>query len=707
MLADGYRLAEGTSFSNLVLTNVTEIQKLATANPNIGEIVYQTNNDNGVYVYTGSEWVKTSAGGSSNNLNLPAFTGDVTSDAGSNILQLTSITTPGVFTKVTVDSKGRIQAGQSPTQISGLGITDVYTKSEVDAQTRVASINGKTGNITKLAPTDINGIAPSATIDTTNANNISAGTLPLGRMPMFTGDIINSRTNTDVVLKTITAGGIFNKVTVNSKGLVTSGTRETTLAGLGVTDGISTSIIPVFGNANPAQLVKGNDSRLTDARYPTEHTHLSNEIADLSSIIVDSIASAIQVNTAAIRGGVDPNGDTLKKLYDLVTSGTVQIPVNNIAARDALNITNLAVTIFVESDVGGGWAVYKPTTLGTNASYIKLTDKSSLTSATGTEVEITDNKDSDGTLSQNSDIRYPTQRAVKTYIDNRIRSAGPQTPGEIASYVHSVNGYTPDLTGNIALPNVASINGYTPDLEGYVSLPVIATINNLSPDVNGNLTLSSILTVNGYIPDETGSVDFDYISSINGRTGEISKIQPDDTTGFLNATTGKLLVSLMPPYSGDATAPAGSTVLTLKDMPNLAPGTYNNVTVDTKGRVIAGQSINYANTDASVLQSGTISATRLPSFYGDVTSTVGTAELSLAPVPNLTPGTYNSVSVDSKGRVTQGGVLDTLPVTVIRRGRPNVSYNIPVGNLAGYDSLPLVVRRRNGTVINYTVPTNL
>lgn len=706
MLTDSNQLAENVTFSHLVLTNVTEIQKLATVSPSIGEIVYQTNNDSGIYIYNGSEWVKPVAGPSS-ILALPAFTGDVTSYAGSNVLQLTSIATPGIFTKVTVDAKGRVQVGQSPTKIAGLGITDVYTKSEIDSQTRVSSINGKTGIINKLSASDIQGVAASATVDTTNANNISSGILPLGRMPIFTGDVINSRTNTDVVLKTITAGGTFNKVTVNTKGLITSGTRETTLAGLGVTDGISASMIPVFGNANPSQIVKGNDSRLTDAREPVDHTHHSTDIVDLSSYVIDAVSNAVQTSVTALKGGVVPNGDNLKKLYDLITSGTMQIPVANIDARNALNITTLAVTVFVETDVNGSWAVYKPTSLGTNASYIKLTDKASLTSAAGVEVEVIDNKDTDGTFSNNSDIKYPSQRAVKTYIDSRIRAAGPQIPGEIASYVHSVNGYTPDLSGNITVPNVTSVNGATPDMDGYVSLPVISTINNLPPDVNGNLTLSNILTINGHIPDETGSVDFDYVSSINGRTGVISKITPSDTSGFINLSTGSFLSSLMPPYSGDAISTVGSTVLTLKDIPNLAPGTYNTVTVDTKGRVIAGQVINYVNSDAGVLQSGTISENRLPAFYGDVTSDGGTAEISLTTVPNLTPGTYNSVSVDNKGRVTQGGVLDTLPVTVIRRGRPNVSYNIPVGNLAGYDSLPLVVRRRNGTVINYTVPTNL
>ncbi|MGZ3770757.1 MAG: tail fiber domain-containing protein [Bdellovibrio sp.] len=56
---------------------------------------------------------------------IPAFTGDVTSPAGSTALTLAnSGATAGTYTSVTVDAKGRVTAGTNPTTLSGYGITD-------------------------------------------------------------------------------------------------------------------------------------------------------------------------------------------------------------------------------------------------------------------------------------------------------------------------------------------------------------------------------------------------------------------------------------------------------------------------------------------------------------------------------------------------------------------------------------------------------
>ena len=85
-----------------------------------------------------------------------------------------------------------------------------------------------------------------------------------------------------------------------------------------------------------------------------------------------------------------------------------------------------------------------------------------------------------------------------------------------------------------------------------------------------------------------------------------------------------------------------------------------NVTGDVTGSAgscsgssaqLNGQAASYYQ-NAGNLNAGTLLAARLPAFTGDVTSTAGTVGLTLASI--ATAGTYNSVTIDAKGRVTAG-----------------------------------------------------
>jgi len=66
---------------------------------------------------------------------MPAFSGDVSSAAGSLTLTLATVATAGTYRSVTIDVKGRVVGGTNPTTLAGYAISDAYTKAEVDALT--------------------------------------------------------------------------------------------------------------------------------------------------------------------------------------------------------------------------------------------------------------------------------------------------------------------------------------------------------------------------------------------------------------------------------------------------------------------------------------------------------------------------------------------------------------------------------------------
>ena len=76
----------------------------------------------------------------------------------------------------------------------------------------------------------------------------------------------------------------------------------------------------------------------------------------------------------ALKNGVSTEGNTLKKLYDLILASFSEVQVTTIAARDAYNITKLPTNVFVLDDGDSKWALYKATTTGVNATYVKLSD---------------------------------------------------------------------------------------------------------------------------------------------------------------------------------------------------------------------------------------------------------------------------------------------------------------------------------------------
>jgi hypothetical protein len=150
---------------------------------------------------------------------LPAFIGgDATSAAGSSALTLAACGTAGTYTKVTVDAKGRVTAGTSPTNLAGYGITDAVANA------------GATPSIQA-------GTSPLPAAGTAGRLYVATDTLALWRdtgaawalvLPALTGDVTSTAGNTATTLANsgATAGTYGDatriaQVTVDAKGRVT------------------------------------------------------------------------------------------------------------------------------------------------------------------------------------------------------------------------------------------------------------------------------------------------------------------------------------------------------------------------------------------------------------------------------------------------------------------------------------------------------
>lgn len=159
-----------------------------------------------------------------------------------------------------------------------------------------------------------------------NASNLTTGTLPAARLPAFTGDAsVAVGTSTITLSNSGATAGTYKSVTVDAKGRVTGGTNPTTLSGYGITDAQPldadlTAIAGLVGTSGLLKKTAANTWALDTNTYLT-----GNQTVTVSGDATGSGTTAISLTLAnsGVAAGTYNAGATQSQSFTVDAKGRV------------------------------------------------------------------------------------------------------------------------------------------------------------------------------------------------------------------------------------------------------------------------------------------------------------------------------------------------------------------------------------------------
>jgi phage-related tail fiber protein len=461
---------------------------------------------------------------------------------------------------------------------------------------------GTAGTYTKVTTDDKGRVTSGTTLAAADIPNldtakITSGTFAAARMPAFSGDASSSAGATTLTLASVGTAGTYTKVTTDAKGRVTSGTT------LAETD------IPTLTAAKISDFdTQVRTSRLDQMAAPTASVSLNSQR-------ITNLAEPSQTTDAATKGYVDAVrlGLDIKESVKVATTGNITLSgLQNIdgitlAVNDRVLVKNQSTT--------SANGIY----LAATAAWVRAGDFINNNVTPGAFVFVeqgTVNADSGWVLTTDGAINVGT--TALTFA--QFSGAGQITAG--AGLTKTGNQLD---VGTVSATRIV-VNADSIDL---ATVGTAGTYRSVTTDAYGRVTAgTNPTTLSGY--GITDALSTSTTSTQNGYFGDIHLYDDSAPSHYLKVTNSA----------------------------NLTADRTLSVNVNDADRIIS-LSGNLTVPSAATI-SGTNTGDQTITLTGDVLgSGTGSFATSLA-ASGVVAGTYKSVTVDVKGRVTAGTNPTTL-----------------------------------------------
>ena len=558
----------------VLISRMSESQRLAISSPVTGLLVYQSNSTAGFYYYDGSQWLRLLEGTSfSEGIPVVVLEAlalkedksnksiDLTVDSGSDVKY------PSV--KAVVDYVTARVSGSSGTSGSGTSSDSVP-----DATTSVKGIIQLAGDLSGTAanPTIANGAVSAAQTDgsleiTANkSTSISADGSSNTKYPTVKAvkDYVDASSSSSGGSGGSGSGsgggsgsGSVSDASTTSKGIVQ---LAGDLSGTAASPSVAAAAITTSKIADAAITT----SKLSTAAVTAAKTDGSLELTTnkTTSISTDGSSDTKYPTAKAVKTYVDANSSTVSDATTLA-KGVLQL-AGDLSGTAALpTIANAAVTTAKIADD----AITTDKIADSAVSTAKLSNAAVTAAKTDGSLELTANKSISVTTDATSDSKYPSVKAVKTYVDNAV-STGSMTDA------------TTSAKGAVQLAG---------DLAGTADTPLIGNLKVTGAKI-ANSTIALNTKVTGTLPVSNGGT---------GVTTLTGLVKGNGSSAFSAAVVGTDY-SLVREVADEFTASSSQTTFTLTQTPSTASKVrmfINGVRISNSAYSHSGRTLTYNPTN--------------------------------------------------------------------------------------------------------------